>query len=246
MNGIDYLVKDIHQADYLVCITGLNMIREMKMRHYKDSEKAYEVELSYGESPEELYSAQCFNTRPEAFYRFYREEMLKHIDTEPGKAFYALAAIQKKGYIKSILTKEIYNMLQKAGCQKVFSLHGNIYEHNRCTHCGKEFPVEYLMKRGKVPLCDQCEGIIHPGTTLMGEMVSNYLASRAAEEVSKADLLLVVGANLKASICREYIQYFQGDKLILINPEEHYSDNVADTVFHERLEDFLPRLAEKL
>lgn len=246
MDKMDYLVKDIKGAEHLVCITGLNMIREMKMRHYKDAEKAYEVEMQYGDSPEALYSARCFNTRPELFYKFYREEMLKHVDTEPGLAFYALAKMEQDGFIKAILTKEIYKMLRKAGCSKVFSLHGNIYDHNHCTRCSKEFPVEYILESDKVPLCDSCGGIIHPGTVLLGEMVSNHLASRAAEEVAKADIVLVVGANLKASICREYLQHFRGRKLILINPEEHYSDNVADLVFHESLTEFLPKLADRL
>ncbi|HIQ96346.1 MAG TPA: NAD-dependent deacetylase [Candidatus Limivivens merdigallinarum] len=246
MESFDYFVKTITNAEYVVCLTGLNMIRELGMRHYKDLDKAYEVEQKYGYSPEELYTAQCFNTRPEIFYQFYRNEILKHIDTEPGKAFYALADLERKGRVKAILTKGIYNFLRKAGCTNVYYLHGNMCEHNHCTHCGKEFPVEYLLESRKVPTCDVCGSVIHPGPILLGEMIPNHLASAVAGEVSRADVLLVLGTHLKASICQEYIQYFRGDKVVLINEEEHYSDNVADFVMHSKVSDVLPKLNERI
>ena len=59
--------------------------------------------------------------------------------------------------------------------------------------------------------------------------------TRAINEIAKADVLLVLGMNLKSDFAVRYVKNFQGNKLVLINNEEHYSDGIADLVFHEPL-----------
>lgn len=242
---IDYLVNAIKNSEYLVVLGGLNMIREMGMSHYHDSDEGYRIERKYGCSPEEMFSAQCFATDTERFYRYYKNDILKE-DTEPGPAFFALAKMEEMGILKCIITREIYNLPHRAGANHVINLHGNIYEHNHCPRCGKEFTLDYIKSSAKVPVCDKCNIPIHPGVCLLGEMIDNHVMSRAAETVAKADVLLVTGMHLKSALCQECIQYFNGKRLILINSEEHYADNVADMVYHENLEVFLPKLVELL
>lgn len=73
-------------------------------------------------------------------------------------------------------------------------------------------------------------------------MVDNALISRAAEEVRKADTLLVIGCNLKASLTNTFLRYFEGDELVLINKDEHFADNIADLVIHGNPMDILKDL----
>ena len=48
------------------------------------------------------------------------------------------------------------------------------------------------MKNSKhIPLCEDCGHIIRPGTFLYGEMVDSGLMSRTAEEISRAEVLLL-------------------------------------------------------
>lgn len=242
---VDYLTDTLRRAKYLVVLGGLNMMREMGISHYHDRDESYRIERKYGCSPEELFSARCFATNPEQFYEYYKNDILEE-DSEPGPAFFALAKLEKMGRLKCLITREIYNLPGRAGCKKVINLHGNIYEHNHCPRCGKEFTIDYIRDAKQVPLCDVCNIPIHPGVRLLGEMVDNHTMSMAAEEVSKADVLLVSGMHLKSALCQECIQYFQGTRLILINSEEHYSDNVADMVFHDNLEIFLPKVVDML
>lgn len=81
---------------------------------------------------------------------------------------------------------------------------------------------------------------------MMGEMVDNHTMTKAADAVSKADVLLVLGANLRSKICMDELQYFQGKKLILINSEKHYMDHLADIAINENVEDVLQELLELL
>ncbi len=81
----------------------------------------------------------CLTHMPELFYEYYRNEILsKH--PEAGKGNEALARLEEAGYLKTIITKGIYNMPQKAGCKNVINMYGNIYENNACPRCGKIFP----------------------------------------------------------------------------------------------------------
>lgn len=242
---LEYLKKAIQSSRHLVCLAGMEMLREQGYSYYKDDDQLYETERKYGYSPEELYNVHCFNTRPELFYDYYKNEVLSQ-DIIPGPGNEALAQLERQGYVKCIITKGIYNVLQAAGCKNVINLHGNIYENNHCPRCGKIFPVEYIKNAEKIPLCDKCNIPIHPGGILHGEMVDIHLMSTAADEVSKADVLLVLGMDFSASLCREILPYFRGQKLILVNRKEHYSDNVADLVYHDPVEEVMPLVVSGL
>lgn len=241
---MNYLKDMLQKADNIVCLAGKEMSKEMGIHTYWEAAKAYEIERIYGSSPEELYTAQCLETRPEKFYEYYRNEVLMQ-DKEPGEAYYALAEIQKKVNLSWIITRSIYDLPQRAGCKNVINLHGTIF-NSHCPRCGKHYSKEYILESVKVPLCETCGVPLRPGVTMVGEMVDNHAITKAADAVSKADVLLILGANLRAKICSNELQYFQGEKLILINPEKHYMDHVADLVLNENVADVLKQIVELL
>ena len=96
-----------------------------------------------------------------------------------------------------------------------------------------------------VPLCEQCLVAIRPKICLFGEMIDNSLMTRAAEEVEKAEILLVLGANLTTPLCSQMLQYYTGASLILVTESEHYSDQRADIIVYGRCDDFLERLVSE-
>ncbi len=237
---LDYLKDILQKAENIVCLAGKEVSREMGIHTYAEAEKAYEIEETYGSSPEELYTAQCLATRPEKFYEYYRNEVLMQ-DKEPSSAYYALAKLQTKVNLSWIITRSIYDLPGRAGCQNVINLHGTIF-NSHCPRCGQHYSKEYILESKKVPLCEKCGVPLNPGVTMMGEMVDNHAITKAADAVSKADVLLVLGANLRSKICSEELQYFHGKKLVLINPEKHYMDHIADLVINENVEDVMNQL----
>ena len=144
------LADILSKSSYLVCLTGREMMVEDGIDSMRDMKTAYEIELKYGYSPEEVFSAQFFSTRPEQFYEFYRSEVLAQAK-EPGKAYGALAALEKTGILKCVITRQLFNLEKRAGCQNVYNLHGNIYENNHCPRCGRIYPMDY-MKRERFPV----------------------------------------------------------------------------------------------
>ncbi|MDO4322650.1 MAG: Sir2 family NAD-dependent protein deacetylase [Lachnospiraceae bacterium] len=239
------IARMLSDSEYVVCLSGREMIVEDGIDSMRDMETAYEIEMKYGYSPEEVFSAQFFNTRAEKFYEFYREEVLAQ-DKEPGRAYKALADMEEMGILKSTITRQLFNFPRRAGCKNVFNLHGNIYEKNCCPRCNKEYPVEYLKNSKKVPLCKTCGVPIHPGVTLLGEMVEIGLTTKAADEVSKADTLLLAGTNMRTEEVQQFMRYYQGNRVILIHDGEHYGDKEADYFVNARAVDILPEIVEEL
>ena len=120
--NLNYLEETIRTSKYLVCLAGMEFMREQNVAYHRDSDESYRIEEKYGYSPEELFSARMFNTHAELFYEYYRNEILsKHL--EAGKGNEALARLEEAGYLKTIITKGIYNMPQKAGCKNVINMY---------------------------------------------------------------------------------------------------------------------------
>lgn len=232
--------KLIHESKYLVAISGSGMQRECGHLSLRDQERAYDIEAEYGYSPEEMFSSAFYNTRIEPFYKFYKKEILAQ-NMQPGAAYKALAKLEKEGILKTIISKEIYGMCQKAGCENVLELHGSI-EYNHCPHCGKVYTKQYLLDARKVPLCEDCMATIRPGIRFYGEMIDNAMMTKVANEIIKADVLLVLGTRLDPEFCDHYLSYYTGDKVILITNRVDYGDVNADYVMHGSMNEILPQL----
>ena len=90
--------------------------------------------------------------------------------------------------------------------------------------------------------CEKCHKVIRPQVCLVGEQVDNALITRAAEEVEKADVLLLVGCTMAQKLATTHLKYFGGSKVVLINTEEHYSDTRADIVIYGTISEILPKI----
>lgn len=243
--NVEQIAKILYESNYVVCLSGREMIVEDGIDSMRDMTTAYDIELKYGYSPEELFSAQFFSTRAEKFYEFYCNEVLNQLK-EPGASFRALAEMEAMGVLKSTISRQLYDFPKRAGCKNVFDLHGNIFTKNRCPRCGQDYSMEYLKNSKKVPLCERCRVPIHPGVTLLGEMVDIGLTTKAADEVSKADTLLLAGTYMKAEFVQQFIKYYKGSKVILIHSGSIHGDGDTDYFLSESVSDALPGIVAEL
>ena len=237
---LDYLKQAIESSDYMVCLSGRCVSEDCGCVNFRSEEDAVNSEITYGYSPEEMFNPTFFNTRTEQFYEFYKNHMLRNLG-EIQEGLFKLRKMEESGKLKCVITRDIFSIPGRAGCKNVDEIHGSIYE-NVCSHCGRKYPIEYIQKSKGIPKCESCGAIVRPGVYMMGEMVDNCVISRAAEEVQKADTLLVLGCNLKAPLPETFLKYFKGQHLILINQEEHFADEMADLVIHGKPVDILKDL----
>ena len=76
---------------------------------------------------------------------------------------------------------------------------------------------------------------------LKGEILDNLIMTQAADLVSRADTLLVVGCNLMSSL-GSLVKYFNGRIVALINNEAHYSDHKADCICIGNISDIMKQV----
>lgn len=239
------LLQILKESTYTTVLSGYAMLEESGYPAIRDGEASYDIEQKYGYSADEMFSSSFYSTRTEQFFRFYRDEILSALDKPPGKCFYEMAELERRGLIQSIITRRVFGLPESAGCRNVINLHGSVYE-NYCQRCGRKYPVEYIRNSKRVPLCESCNTTIRPKVCLFGEMVDNQVITRAAKEVQKADVLLVLGTNLKTNLCSQLVHYYEGDKLILVNAAPHYADKYADLLINERVDDTLEKIIKEL
>ena len=238
------ILQILRESRYTVVLSGAELLKESGYPMLRDGDESYEIEEKYGYSFEEMFSSSFYSARKERFFRFYKEVLLKAAEIPPGQGFYDLKQLQDYGLIHSIITRRIAGLEDRVGCRNVINLKGTIY-HNTCPNCGREYPMEYIRDAKGVPLCEQCLVAIRPDVCLFGEMIDNGLMTRAAEEIEKADVVLVLGAGLHSPLCSQMLQYYNGTNLILVTESEHYSDQQADVIVYGRSDDFLRRLNEE-
>lgn len=239
--GLKRLKEMLEESRYTVALCGSGMMEEVGLKGLKWESLAYEMEEKYGETPEELFHIECLARRPERFFSFYREEILKK-ERPVSAAGKEMAAMERAGKLQCTVTVNLHNMGQRLGMKNVINLHGTI-DGNYCMRCKKRYSMAYVRDYpGAVPICGECQGIVRPEVSLFGEMVDSQVMSRTAQEVERAEMLLLVGTALSSEVYRPYIRYFGGDKIAIINREPRPLDEKADLVIYGQPQNILPYL----
>ena len=231
---IESLKRILEESSYTVAICGSGMMEEGGYLGVKFQERAYDIEEKYGVSPEDLFSSSYFNTRPEQFFRL-------HHMPEKTESWDALAAMQNAGKLQCVITANIFSMGKKVNLQNFIELHGSVY-NNKCSRCGRLYPMEYVRDSKGIPVCESCNGMIRPQITLFGEMVDSRLITQVTDEVEKADTLLLLGTAINSEVFGQYVRYFNGRKLVVIHQRDHHEDHKADLSIIEQPKNILPLL----
>ena len=130
---IETLKTWIEASDNIVFFGGAGVSTESGIPDFRSTDGLYHQKFEY--PPETILSHTFFYQHTEYFYRFYREKMLP-LEAEPNAAHRALAALERAGKLRAIVTQNIDGLHQKAGSKNVYELHGSIWR-NYCTKCGK-------------------------------------------------------------------------------------------------------------
>ena len=135
--------------------------------------------------------------------------------------------LEEKGKLTAVVTQNIDGLHQAAGSKKVLELHGSVHR-NYCQSCGKLFDAEYILKSSGIPTCDECGGSIKPDVVLYEEGLDQQTLEDAVYYISHADMLIIGGTSLAVYPAAGLIDYYRGNKLVLINKSTTPLDNRAD------------------
>ena len=218
----------IAESDNIVFFGGAGVSTESGIPDFRSTDGLYHQKFEY--PPETILSHTFFYQHTEYFYRFYREKMLP-LEAEPNAAHRALAALERAGKLRAIVTQNIDGLHQKAGSKNVYELHGSIWR-NYCTKCGKAYSAEFIRDSGGVPHC-ACGGLIKPDVVLYEEGLDEKTIKGAVRAIAEADVLIVGGTSLTVYPAAGLIRYYGGNRLVLINRDETPYDGYANLIFRE-------------
>lgn len=217
----------VDASDNIVFFGGAGVSTESGIPDFRSVDGLYNQQYKY--PPETILSHTFFMAEAEEFFRFYRAKMLA-LDAEPNAAHRKLAEWERMGKCRAVVTQNIDGLHQKAGSKEVLELHGSVLR-NYCMRCHKPYDVRDIAAGTGVPKCE-CGGTIKPDVVLYEESLDSHTINKSVEYIRNADILIIGGTSLAVYPAAGLIDYYRGNKLVLVNKTETPADRRADLVIH--------------
>ena len=237
MEKMDKLRSWIAESSRIVAFTGAGVSTESGIPDFRSVDGLYNQKFEY--PPETIISHSFYERKPEYFFRFYREKMLP-LGFEPNITHNTFAKWEAEGKMLAVVTQNIDGLHQKAGSRRVYELHGSVLR-NYCTRCGKFHTAEFIRDSEGIPRCS-CGGIVKPDVVLYEEGLDGDVIEKSVGAIATCDLLIVAGTSLTVYPAAGFVNYYRGNRLVLINRDATPYDHFADLVIHESLGEVFSKL----
>ena len=196
-----------------------------------------EESFAYSKAPdftlEEIFSFDVFFDYPAAYYTYFRNS--HHLgEAQPNIAHKWLADLEAAGKLRAVVTQNIDGLHQAAGSKRVFELHGNETRFY-CPECGHTYTLDQIEEQSSVvPLC-QCGAVIRPDIVFYGEGLDMDTVYGALNAISQAEVLVVAGSSLVVQPAAGLLDYYEGNKMAIINDQPTPYDGRANLVIRDRI-----------
>ena len=226
-----YMLEElIKNSDNIVFFGGAGVSTESGIPDFRSVDGLYNKQYDY--DPETIVSHGFFMRQTQEFYDFYKHRMI-YEEARPNVAHLKLAELEKQGKLKAVITQNIDGLHQMAGSKNVIELHGSIHR-NYCMRCGKRYDLSEIVNSSGVPRCD-CGGLIKPDVVLYGEALNEDALDQAIKYINQADMLIIGGTSLMVYPAASLVNFYRGNKLVLINLGQTTKDKHVDYFFQAKL-----------
>jgi len=195
----------------IVALTGAGISAESGITTFRDSGGLWE---QYDVM--EVASIDGWRKNPQLVQRFYNDRRKQLGEVEPNNAHRILAELEKH-FDVTIVTQNVDNLHERAGSTKIVHLHGELTKARSSTDPDMVVDIGYrpIEWGEKAPDGSQ----LRPHIVWFGEAVP--LIATAAEIVSQADILLIIGTSLNVYPAAGLVGYANRKAPIyLIDPNE--------------------------
>ena len=146
--------------------------------------------------PLEYGSIKAFRADPARVWSFYAPRFSMLTEAEPNDAHRALAELERREFVRAVVTQNIDLLHERAGSRDVVEVHGSIRSAS-CHGCGTSVPLAEVLTLLPVPPCPACGAVLKPDVVFFGELLPEDAIDRAVELARSAGVLLVVGSSLE-------------------------------------------------
>lgn len=241
--SIEKILDLIENSNNIVFFGGAGISTESGIPDFRSVDGLYNMEYDY--PPETILSASFFKQNPKEFYRFYKNKCLRPmINSKPNATHKALARLEEIGKLKAIVTQNIDDLHHKAGSKNIYELHGTSFR-NYCVRCGKEYSIEEVLSDTEDIMHCTCGGIVRPDIVLYEEGLDNEVIRKSIKAISECEVLIIAGTSLVVYPASGLINYYNGDKMILINKDKVQNEDKINYVYHGLAGNIFQRVLEK-
>jgi len=226
--SISTLQQIIEDSGNIVFFGGAGVSTESGLPDFRSQNGLYAQKFKY--PPETMLSRSFFDSHTEEFFEFYKEKLLV-TGISPNAAHHKLAEMERAGKLKAVITQNIDGLHQAAGSKKVIELHGSVHR-NFCMACGKSYNMMYMKQSENIPHCE-CGGVIKPNVVMYEEPLDQEVLGAAVSAAAAADVMIVGGTSLAVYPAASLLQFFRGEKLVLINKGKTPYDRQASLVIRQ-------------
>lgn len=185
---LEQAAQAIAQAGYVIAVTGAGISVESGIPDFRSPGGIWDLY-----PPDQYATADAFMADPDRVWCMWYElgAMLGEVAPNPGHR--ALTALQELGRLRSIITQNIDNLHQEAGCTEVIEYHGNA-KHMRCMACSRMEILDIARRTSHAPRCP-CGGTMKPDVVLFGDMIPIVALQAADQAAHRADAVIIVGTS---------------------------------------------------
>ena len=223
----------------IVFFGGAGVSTESGIPDFRSVDGLYHQKYDY--PPEVMLSHTFLMSRSEEFFKFYREKMIAEW-AKPNAAHQKLAELESAGKLKAVITQNIDGLHQMAGSREVLELHGSVHR-NHCVKCRRDYPLAFVSKSHGIPVCEACGGMVRPDVVLYEEGLDTEVMNRAVAHIRDADILIIGGTSLVVYPAAGLINYYRGNKLVLINKAATSMDARANLVINSPIGEILSQIS---
>uniref|UniRef100_UPI00358ED4A8 NAD-dependent protein deacetylase sirtuin-2 isoform X1 n=1 Tax=Myxine glutinosa TaxID=7769 RepID=UPI00358ED4A8 len=148
--------------------------------------------------PQAIFEMSYFKMNPQPFFTLAKE--LYPGEFKPTFSHYFMRFLQDKGLLLRCYTQNIDTLERVAGItgDNLVEAHGSFHT-SHCLSCGKVFTLTWMKEeifKDKVPVCDECEGLVKPDIVFFGESLPQRFFQCIQKDCSDCDLLIIMGTSL--------------------------------------------------
>src|SRR5580765_7038799 len=122
--------------------------------------------------PMEYATIEAFERDPEKVWSFYALRFSMLTEAQPNDAHFALAELERRGFVSAVITQNIDLLHERAGSRDVIEVHGSIRECV-CLSCGARYGQDEIVRMLDTttpPRCT-CGQVLKPGVVMFGELL---------------------------------------------------------------------------
>jgi len=246
MDDIDRFRTALEKSEMIVGFTGAGISTESGIPDYRSQggiwdkfQPVYLEEFLADESKRLLYWQ-----RKKALWQGIRGARVS-------KTHLFFKELYDSNKLLGLITQNIDGLHEKSGLPKhvLVNLHGTNLEVI-CLSCNDITPahatLDDLNLENSVPRCPKCGGLLKPNTISFGQSLVPEDLERAQDLALSCDMMIAAGSTLLVQPAASFpvIAKNNGAVLAIITQSDTPLDDTADFVFHEKLGDFIDRLAK--